>query len=264
NQDYRLQWQTAIDTDVAPDPVVVENVLVSAGRRTGSALHIEALRLDTGTMLWRYAAERFVASVVAVYENRPVLWQVSGDAANVAAAVLYRIDIRTGERKRVADWQAARRIEQAWIAYAAGRVFIATASPDLSAKTLQVHIDCFDAATGKHYWHTAQDSPKATLPELLSPVTLFSAQKDLLSFAMGSKRWTVRAENGAALPSPAGVLESEHSWRIVDDAVAEEFDPKTGKVFAKHAILWRPSTFRIQNNRLYAFTADGLAYAMNP
>ena len=36
----------------------------------------------------------------------------------------------------------------------------------------------------------------------------------------------------------------------------------TNKVVAQHSILWPPSSFRIYGGRLYAFTADGHAYAM--
>jgi hypothetical protein len=42
-----------------------------------------------------------------------------------------------------------------------------------------------------------------------------------------------------------------------------EIDRNTGKVVAQHAMLWPPSSFRIQTGRLYAFTADGHAYAMS-
>ena len=85
-----------------------------------------------------------------------------------------------------------------------------------------------------------------------------------LTYVIGLHRWTVSAADGSPMPSPAAAVEPEHSWRLANDTIADEVDTKTGKVIAKHSILWRPSTFRIQNGRLYAFTADGHAYAMSP
>ena len=57
---------------------------------------------------------------------------------------------------------------------------------------------------------------------------------------------------------------AEHAWELRGDNIGVEIDTRTGKVVAQHAILWRPSSFRIYGGRLYAFTADGHAYAMSP
>jgi hypothetical protein len=43
---------------------------------------------------------------------------------------------------------------------------------------------------------------------------------------------------------------------------ATEVNVKIEKVVTSHAVLRRPSTFRVEGPYLYAFTADGHAYAM--
>src|SRR5207248_605460 len=130
-RDYGLLWETHVGREVAGDPVIIENRLVSMGRAVGPELPIVALNPQTGAAVWHHTAERFVSSVAAVYDRRSFLWYASGLQTDGTAIALYRIDIRTGERKQLANWHRPVRVDQAWIAYAAGRTFVATVSPDL-------------------------------------------------------------------------------------------------------------------------------------
>lgn len=72
-------------------------------------------------------------------------------------------------------------------------------------------------------------------------------------------------QHGDVIEPPAPLNAAPNrSRRIANDTIAEEMDGKTGKVVAKHAILWRPAAFRIDGRQFYAFTADGHAYATGP
>ena len=260
-RDHGLLWETAIGPDVPGDPVIIENRLVSAGRGVGRESHIVALDLQSGAVVWSYAAERFVSSVAGEYNRRFSLWYVSGFVADATTVNLYRVDIRTGERKQMASWRRPSRIDQVWIAYAGGHIFVATGSPDFTTRMLQVGIACFDAASGARLWEKSHDS-KANAIDLALPVGLFAAQSDSLTYSIAQERWTIRATDGSALPALTQPVAAEHSWELRGDNAGVEIDKSTGRVVARHAVLWRPSSFRIQSGRLYAFTADGHAYAM--
>ena len=52
-------------------------------------------------------------------------------------------------------------------------------------------------------------------------------------------------------------------WGLRDDNVLVAIDRQTGKSARRdQSTLWRPSAYRVFSDRLYAFTADGLAYAL--
>jgi hypothetical protein len=114
---------------------------------------------------------------------------VSGFQADPTAAALYRIDIRPAERKQMASWRRSARVNQAWIAYSSGRIFVATTSPDPEKGTLQVGIDCFDAGSGGRLWEKTYDS-KANALDLKNPISRFTTQKDSLTYSIGPERWT--------------------------------------------------------------------------
>ena len=44
--------------------------------------------------------------------------------------------------------------------------------------------------------------------------------------------------------------------------VLDQIDVSTGKIVKEHPTLWRPSGFKIQAGRVFAFTSDSLAYAL--
>src|SRR5207244_5721093 len=69
------------------------------------------LDLQSGAVVWSYAAERFVSSVTGEYDRRFSLWYVSGLVADATTVNLYRVEIRTGERKQMASWRRPSRIE---------------------------------------------------------------------------------------------------------------------------------------------------------
>jgi len=64
-----------------------------------------------------------------------------------------------------------------------------------------------------------------------------------MAYSIGPERWTLSAANGSPMP-PA------------------HFE-NTNEATARHAVLWPPSAVRVEPRRLYAFTADGHAYAMS-
>jgi hypothetical protein len=51
-------------------------------------------------------------------------------------------------------------------------------------------------------------------------------------------------------------------WAFRDDNVLVAIDRKTGKVFREQSTLWHPSAYTVSSERVYGFTADGLAYAV--
>ena len=182
---------------------------------------------------------------------------------DVGALLLYRVDIRSGHRTLVGSWRRPTRIEQAWIA-AASRIVVASISPNPSARTVDVGIDAVDIATGVVVWKKDPKISNATQQELAQPVSVFFAQQDTLTYAIGAEHAALTVSTNKPATTTAAVVETERQRRIFNDTIAQEIDPKTGKVLAAHPILWRPSTFRIESGHLYAFTLDGRAYAMNP
>ena len=263
SREHQLHWQSAIDLDVVGAPLLIGNRIVSVGRRVLDKLHLLALDARDGTVVWRWQAERFVASVPGTHENKPVLWYVSGDANDYTAITLSRIDILGVDQKLIVKWRKPARIEQAWAATADGRVFVATVSADAAMRTVDVGIDAIDLATERIVWSNNVKITNATAQQLGQPVTVFAAGKGTLTYAVGSQRTTVLAATGKATTG-AVIVDTEPSYKIANDTVAEILDPKTGKIMARHPILWRPFVFRIENGAFYAFTFDGRAYALNP
>jgi hypothetical protein len=260
---HQLQWQTAIDTNVAGAPLLIENRIVSVGRRTSDQLHLVALDANTGAIAWRWEASRFVASVAGTEGGKPVLWYASGDAKDYTAISMYRIDIRSGEREPILQWKKSTRIDQAWIAAAAGRLFVASASANPSLRTVDVDIDAVDVANHRILWPKTVKLVNATSQELNQPVTVFAANTDALTYAVGSQRATLLATTG--VPSNTAVnVDTQPSYKIANDTIAQVIDLKKGTILAKHSILWRPFQFRIETGTLYAFTLDGRAYSLKP
>src|SRR5262249_36956710 len=112
-------------------------------------------------------------------------------------------------------------------------------------------------------WEKTHKLPTATFAELARPVRLFAARKDDLTYSSGKNTWVLRGADGSESKNSGAVFSaSEHTYQSPDDGFVIEADAKTGKVVGRYAILRRPSAFRFQSGRLYAFTADGHAYAM--
>lgn len=51
-------------------------------------------------------------------------------------------------------------------------------------------------------------------------------------------------------------------WAYRDDNVLLQLDRSTGKSLSEYPLLWVPIHVRLDGDRLYAFTSDGQAYAM--
>jgi len=132
-RDYGLLWEIAISQDVAGDPVIIGNRLVSVGRRVGHEEAIVALDVQTGAVVWSYSGERYLASVAAP----PFVWYVSSSQADGTLVNLYRIDVRTGERTPIESRHSPTRVDQAWIAYENGRARVIT-EPPLESKRTQI------------------------------------------------------------------------------------------------------------------------------
>jgi outer membrane protein assembly factor BamB/TolB-like protein len=54
----------------------------------------------------------------------------------------------------------------------------------------------------------------------------------------------------------------DHAWAYRDDNVLLQLDRSTGQVLNEYPLLWVPVDVSLDGDRLYAFTADGQAYAM--
>jgi hypothetical protein len=124
-RDHGLLWETAISPDVAGDPVIIENRLVSVGRRVGHEDVIVALDLHTGETVWSYGGERYLASLA----DPPFVWYVSSSQADGTLVNLYRIDVRSGERQQIETRHNPTRVDQAWIALNSGHPRIITEPP---------------------------------------------------------------------------------------------------------------------------------------
>src|ERR1051326_9515623 len=94
----------------------MEDRLVSVGRRVGHELALVALDAQTGAVVWSYSGERYLASVAAA----PYIWYVSSTQADGTLVNLYRIDVRSGERKQMETRHYPGRVDQAWIDTARG------------------------------------------------------------------------------------------------------------------------------------------------
>jgi hypothetical protein len=215
---------------------------------------IVALDPEAGGMAWRFVAERFAASA-AVRDGGPYIWYAAGSQSDTSFVLLYRIDVRSGERKQMANWRRPQRVDQAWIAYASGKIFVATVSPDLNTGILQLDVDSLDAASGRHEW-THHQTLKVGAANVGDPIRLFSASQDALRYSIGSQTWSLSASDGAALPVGA-VREARARQReasIDDRAQASNRAPKN--------FLWPPSSSLVDGHKLFAFTPAGHAYAM--
>jgi outer membrane protein assembly factor BamB len=225
-RDYRFLWETTVGPNVAGDPVIIGNRLVSVGRRVARESQIIALDLQTGAPAWQHTAEVFVSSVAAVYDRRFFLWYSSGVLGDESTVMLHRIDAASGEVEEMAKWRRKNHVDQAWIAYASGRIFVADRSG------LQVSVECFDAGTGARLWNK-EHTTTGKLFDLTHPVGVFAAENDSLTYSVGTQKFTVRAGDGSPLPPVT------HSQ-----------------------VESRPSGFVTQNGHHYTFTGDGHAYAM--
>jgi serine/threonine protein kinase/outer membrane protein assembly factor BamB len=238
-QDDGLLWESATGWNVAGEPVIVGDRLVSVGRAdpTTHESSIVGLNLQTGAIVWRYNTERFAASAVGA---NGTLWYVTGSQVDTASVSLYRVDARTGERKQVTNWRWQGRVDQTWIATAGGRVFVAETSSEVSTGTVQVEMECRDASSGARLW-TKSQSLKVSARELGNPLSVFAVDGDSFTYRIGKETWTLRTADGGLLP-PVKVAASKPSSAPMS--------------------LWPPSSFHIQDGRMYAFTAEGRAYAM--
>jgi hypothetical protein len=106
---------------------------------------------------------------------------------------------------------------------------------------MKVTVACLDAASGAKLWEKGQ-SLKVPVVELGNPLKVFAAAADSLTYSIGGQTWTLRAADGSAPPP-----------------VTHTVAPKPA---ATPSSLWPPSSFRVQDGRLYVFTAEGRAYAM--
>jgi outer membrane protein assembly factor BamB/TolB-like protein len=239
-REHGLVWESATGWSVAGEPMIVGDRLVSVGRADPSTHEssIVGLNRQSGAVVWRYNEERFAASAIG---TGGVLWYVAGAQADAASVALYRVDARTGERKQVANWRVPERVDQAWIAPVAKRIFVAETSSDVKTGMLRVDIECRDAASGTSLWMKGQNL-KVSARDLGNPIQFFAADGDAVTYAIGKETWTLRAGDGAVLTAV----------RV----------PKATRAPVPPMSLWPSSSFRMQDGRLYAFTADGRAYAM--
>jgi serine/threonine protein kinase/outer membrane protein assembly factor BamB len=248
-RDYGLLWEAEVGREVAGQPVLIGNRLVSVGRNVQDPKappadrSIVALDPETGGLAWRFVAERFAAST-AVTDGGPYIWYVAGSQSDTSSVLLYRIDIRSGERKQMASWRRPQRVDQAWIAYASGRIFVATVSPDLNTGILQLDVDSLAAASGRHEW-THHQTLKVGAANVGDPIRLFSASETALTYSIGSQTWSLRASDGAVLPTAVAADKSASSA------------PSAAKNF-----LWPPSGWLLDGHKLFAVTPAGHAYAM--
>jgi outer membrane protein assembly factor BamB len=247
-RDHGLLWVTQIGTDVAGEPVRIGERLVSIGRK--SAQDSEGVPIDrtimgldpeTGAIAWRFATERFIASV-AVPEPQPCIYYVAGSQADLNSFYLYRVDVRSGDRKQVAVWKGKQRIDQAWIAFVGSRIFVASVVPDINTHTVQVFVDAFDAASGMHAW-THNQTLKIGDRDAGEPIRMFVARDNLAAYSAGGQTYALRVADGSLQPAPTWPMPAVESR-------------------ARRDLLWPSSTTFIDGRRLFAFTAHGHAFAI--
>src|SRR2546428_9491694 len=86
--------------------------------------------------------------------------------------------------------------------------------------------------------------------------------ESVFALDLGSSRvlWTVTAEKDRGF---LRVLESDEGlWVLREDATLLRIDPSTGRKMSEQSTLWLPSGLHLAGGRLYAFTSDRAAYAL--
>jgi len=105
--------------------------------------------------------------------------------------------------------------------------------------------------------------PEVDSPQLvLRAGMLFGTDKgSLFGFDLQSgAKWQIpAAENAKFLNVQDG---DKNLWALRDDNVLAAIDRSNGKVMSTQSSLWRPSAYTVSSGRVYAFTADGLVYAL--
>ena len=94
-------------------------------------------------------------------ERPSSIFYVSGRASDPMTTVLYRVNAETGERAEMAQWTRPYAVDRGVIAFAPGRLFVATISTDKQKGTTQTGVAGFDAASGKRLWERSYDQPLA-------------------------------------------------------------------------------------------------------
>src|SRR5262249_28625977 len=73
-------------------------------------------------------------------------------------------------------------------------------------------------------------------------------------------KWRVNAHNDQRF---LGISESgDDLWVRRQDGVLLRIDRSNGTTLNDYNFLWRAASFSLSGDRVYAFTADGLAYAL--
>src|SRR5206468_3481594 len=98
---HGLLWQSTADGTAAGTSVIIGDRIVNIGRQAGDTKLI-ARDASSGATVWVQPAERF-SDAVADATGR--VWYASGKAADPNAVVLYSLDVRTGERRELAQWR---------------------------------------------------------------------------------------------------------------------------------------------------------------
>lgn len=105
--------------------------------------------------------------------------------------------------------------------------------------------------------------PEVDSPQLnVRASMLFGTDKgSLFGFDLqAGMKWQIPAADTAKF---LNVQDSDKNlWALRDDNVLAAIDRSTGKVLSLQSSLWRPAAYTVSSGRLYAITADGLAYAL--
>jgi outer membrane protein assembly factor BamB len=132
-----------------------------------------------------------------------------------------------------------------------GPVYFVTAQPEISA---------YDPALKTI---TRTPRPEVDSPQLtMRGNTLFAVDKgSAYRFDIGSGlKWMIPGATTAAFLRIRD--DGSRLWALRSDNVLVAIDPVTGKVLREYSTLWRPLAYNVIGDRLYALTADGLAYAI--
>jgi len=116
----------------------------------------------------------------------------------------------------------------------------------------------YDLATG---------TTSARLP-VNGPLVSFIVRNNTLYATDGNSVFSPNWRVATAKDRPfLRVVESESNLYVLrNDAALVQLDPATGNTLAEHSTLWRPASFCISGNTLYAITPDRSAFArrLNP
>jgi outer membrane protein assembly factor BamB len=216
-RDAGLRWDSEVGAALAnSQPLLLDNKLVNISRTSGSDSQIVAIDPNTGRILWRQNAERFLDMTYDVKSRR--IYYARGLNSDPTAVLLYSIELSSGDRKELARIAGALVIGRVALGFANSRVFLGSVSSDISTQRASIRLQAFNAGSGKKLWEKSHESQGNMLDFLGSPLGLFEPHGDYFGYSFGREVWIVRGEDGTIDGELHEAYPLLEQWRRIDTA----------------------------------------------